>query len=210
MDQIKRNNALRLRCEHEIWRQRQPAKILAALQGSAYMQDGRKQLIDAGGEYLKLQDLNNWANAFRKVHPDLRTIGHKDNAKNQLAKACLFLDQNGWEYELLDVKKDNTQQNKKRKAPGDPERSTGVVFYIPNRLDALRKYGRLTLLNSTHKTNHLKWPLYTFQVRDPGGTFLPVTHLLTDGEDSNILTAAMRQIKKAYNKGRRETSHWQP
>ena len=92
MDQIKRNNALRLRCEHEIWRQRQPAEILAALQGSAYMQDGRKQLIDAGGEYLKLQDLNNWANAFRKVHPDLRTIGHKDNAKNQLVKACLFLD----------------------------------------------------------------------------------------------------------------------
>ncbi|OCK94735.1 uncharacterized protein K441DRAFT_659615 [Cenococcum geophilum 1.58] len=54
MDQIKRNNALRLRCEHEIWRQRQPAEILAALQGSTYMQDGRKQLTDAGGEYLKL------------------------------------------------------------------------------------------------------------------------------------------------------------
>ncbi|XTI89210.1 hypothetical protein V2W45_1239431, partial [Cenococcum geophilum] len=62
-------------------------------------------------------------------------------------------------------------------------------------------------LNLTHKTNYLKWPLYTFQVRDPRDTFLLVTYLLTNGEDSNILTAAMRQIKKAYNEERRKISH---
>ena len=71
------------------------------------MQNERKQLIDAGGKYFKFQDFNNWANAFRKVHPNLCIIGHKNDDKNQLTKACLFLDQNGWEYEFLDIEKND-------------------------------------------------------------------------------------------------------
>ena len=79
-----------------------------------------------------------------------------------------------------------------------------------NRLDALQKYKRLILLDLMYKINHLKQPLYTFQVRNPGGTFLPVTYLLTDGEDSNILVATIQQIKKAYNKKRHKISYQQP
>jgi hypothetical protein len=74
----------------------------------------------------------------------------------------------------------------------------------------LRQYDKLVLIDSTHKSNKLQWCLYTFMVRDTAITFIPCAHLLPDGEDANILTAAMRTIKKWCNHGQRESSRWVP
>ena len=81
--------------------------------------------------------------------------GYKDDVFKQLDAAPLFLDQNTWTWEQISCEKD--VKNKKRKTPGDPEKSTGVVFAMEHRLEALRKHGRLTLLDSTHKANHEGW-----------------------------------------------------
>ena len=42
----------------------------------------------------------------------------------------------------------------------------GIVFAHPARLEHLARYGHLSLINSTHKTNQLEWKLFILIVRD--------------------------------------------
>jgi len=62
-------------------------------------------------------------------------------------------------------------------------------------------------MDSTHKTNKLGWYLYTIMVRDEYGAWIPAAHLLTNGEDSDILAEAMRYLKR-WSKGQK--GQWQP
>lgn len=211
IDELKRNDGLRERVEEQVWAQLQPAEIYAALTGAAYMQDGRTQLNDAGGKYISREEIKGWAVAFRRKHPDLRVQGHNEDPQEQLRAAELFLDKNSWEWQRIECEKDDSSKKSlKRKAPGDTPMSIGIVFGQLHRLDTLRKRGRLTLLDSTHKTNFLGWYLYTFMCRDEAGSFIPSCHLLTDGEDSNILAEAILVIKKWLNQGLQDWQHWKP
>lgn len=47
-------------------------------------------------------------------------------------------------------------------------------------------------------------------VRDSAGSFIPARHLLTDGEDSNILSLAIRVLKKCCNDGLADWKSWRP
>ena len=59
----------------------------------------------------------------------------------------------------------------------------------------LKKHGKLTLMDATHDTNHLKWLLYTVMVRDSSGSWLPLAHFLTEKGDGDIIVLALRKIK---------------
>jgi hypothetical protein len=46
------------------------------------------------------------------------------------------------------------------------EVSYGLIFAHLNRIKTLTRRGHFTLMDSTHKTNWLRWLLYTLIVRD--------------------------------------------
>jgi hypothetical protein len=76
------------------------------------------------------------------------------------------------------------------------EDSDGFVFSFPSRLITLTRRGYFTLMDSTHKTNYLKWFLYTIMVRDESGSWMPTAHMLTACEDSDIVAAGLTTLKK--------------
>jgi hypothetical protein len=186
-DQLKRNDGLRRRVEVLVAQSpgTSPSEILSSLQGAGVLRTGREQLEDAGGRYLTAKDIHNWSRRFRTTNPDLRLHGHHDPAPIQLNEAVVFLNKNNWLVGELNVPRAD------RKGA-----SVGVCFAMKRRLDSLIRHGILTLMDSTHKTNYLGWYLYTLMVRDPFGSHVPCAHVLVDSEDSNVLCAGLRRIKR--------------
>ena len=76
------------------------------------------------------------------------------------------------------------------------EDSNGLVFGYPARIKTLTRRGFFTLMDSTHKTNWLDWLLYTVMVRDEYASWVPTAHILTEKEDSDIMAAGLRVLKK--------------
>ena len=62
---------------------------------------------------------------------------------------------------------------------------------------------RLSLMDSTHKTNYLGWYLFTIMVRNDTGSFRPCAHFLTSNKDSLTIAKCLHRIKrwcrKAWN-----------
>jgi hypothetical protein len=203
IDQVKRNDGLKSKVLELIVRDIPAADILSGLQGAGVFADGRQQLVEAGGNYLTRVDINGWAKGFKKVNPDLRLAGRNDEWRTQFDKACTFLSENNWKFEELTCARDEKAQPQ--------QLSHGVVFQQCHRLEKLRCHGRLVLMDSTHKTNLLGWYLYTLMVRDRYDNYIPCAHLLTDGEDSNILSAALCTIKRwCRNLVTNEYEQWEP
>jgi hypothetical protein len=46
-------------------------------------------------------------------------------------------------------------------------------------------------MDSTHETNALGWYLYNLTVRDERGHWMPVAHILTAREDSDVVAEAL-------------------
>jgi len=47
--------------------------------------------------------------------------------------------------------------------------SQGIIFAHPNQVKTLQLRGYLILIDATHKTNWLRWLLYTIMVRNKHG-----------------------------------------
>lgn len=205
-DYTKINDGLKDLCLRQIHEYIEPAQILSNLQAAGRL-EGHQPLVDAGGKYLKRQTINNWTTQFRKNNPDHRVTGHNDNWRLQFDEAVRFLDRNNWLTEAMEADADS----KKKKAKiGDGQKSHSIVFAKEHRLDSLRSRGYLSLMDSTHKTNYLGWYLYTILIRDEHDSGIPCAHILTDGEDSQILAAGLRMIKQWCNLGRAQSKHWTP
>jgi hypothetical protein len=205
-DYIKINNGLKNVCLRQIYEYIEPAQVLSNLQAAGRL-EGRQPLVEAGGKYLKRQTINNWTTHFRKSNPDHRVIGHNDNWRLQLDEAVKFLERNNWLLETMEVDAD---PKKKTAKISDNLKSHAIVVAKEHRLNSLRSRGYLSLIDSTHKTNYLGWYLYTVLVRDEFASGIPCAHVLTDGEDSQILTAGLRKIKQWCNRGRAESKQWTP
>ncbi len=70
------------------------------------------------------------------------------------------------------------------------------MFRLPKRISILARRGYLTLMDSTHDMNGLKWKLFTLIVRDEYNSWHPSAHMLSSNEDSDIVAAFLRTIKK--------------
>lgn len=68
------------------------------------------------------------------------------------------------------------------------QRSTkGIVFAHPDQLKKLEKYGRLTLIDSTHKTNRYDWRLFTLYIHATYGCWNVGAHFFVSSEDSDTV-----------------------
>jgi hypothetical protein len=181
LDQIKRNDGLRLKAVAQA--PAPPATILAVLQGFGKFGNGVEQLNDAGGQFLTREDIKNWLLRYQTGNPDLRIVDNKLDWIEQLAKAHAFLTGAGYLCESLQVREKGDEYY-------------GVVFAKPHRIEALRRFGALTIMDSTHKTNALGWKLFSLMVRLETGLFIPTAHFLVSNEKSVIIAEAMRSIRR--------------
>jgi len=79
----------------------------------------------------------------------------------------------------------------------------GFAFAAEENLEALRKSGHLTIMDSTHKTNKHSWKLYTLFIRDAFGSWLSGGHFFVSGEEQYIVAKGLQVIK-------RWARRWQP
>jgi hypothetical protein len=70
------------------------------------------------------------------------------------------------------------------------------VFASDKGLQILACCGHLTLMDSTHNSNKLKWYLTTLMVRDEHHSWIPAVYFLHNKQDSEVLAASLRQIKQ--------------
>jgi hypothetical protein len=195
IDAYKRNSVLRAKVMDLVWRAVPPPEILSGMRGISILDNGQNQLVAAGGRYLDLKDIHNWKREFKKENPDLRQRDRDAKWEIQLERALnCFENHPGWLREALKCRNSETKpRNKKQEKK---EMSHGIVFGLPKRLAKLRRHGStLTLMDSTHKMCKLQWYLYTLMVRDHTSSWIPCAHLLADGEDSEILSMALKQIQ---------------
>jgi hypothetical protein len=193
-DQYKRNRGLRKMVEQLIWKGISAAQIYAGLSGVGVYLDGPQQLYDAGGKYIQRTDINNWACDFKTDNPDHRHLDYNKPWEIQVEKTVSYLNEVDWLSQEISCKRSDPQKPSKQKPKRDM--SHGIVYAAAERLIVLRRHGStLVTIDSTHKMCYLRWYLYTLIIRDSQGSFIPCGHLLTDGEDSEILSIALWEFK---------------
>ena len=185
-DQDFKNNFIRHTCLSEICNGYSAAQILSTLRGH----DGRypemkAAMEEAGGQYLTVQDITNYGRKYLEEHRDSRFIGSQFSVDQQMEEVRHYLvhEQEGWNCELYEV------------ARTDSHRARGIVWIKKSCIDALKRFGKIFLLDATHDTNWLQWQLYTILVRDSSCSWIPAGHTLTATQDSEVLQRALVQLK---------------
>jgi hypothetical protein len=146
-----------------------------------------KTLKDAEGSHFDLMAFHNAGRNFKKVNPDVRIIGAKFHWGDQMNECFDALQAQG--EDVLSAKLETSRVV-------DDERSYAIAFARRSRLQMLMRRGHLTLMNSTHNTNHLKWKLFTVMIRDEYASWIPAAHMLASNEDGDIIAAFLRQLKQ--------------
>lgn len=186
LDSIKTNSALRLIAEEEIAKGYTPAAVNRNMQGVNW-EGNNEALIQAGGRSMNLESVYNAGRNFRKQHPDARKSGAKEFWSDQFDDC----------YDALQAFGENMLVAKLETIRSfDGEKLHAIAFAKQSRLCILMRRGHLTLIDSTHHTNALKWKLFTLMVREKYGSWIPGAYMLADTEDGNIIGEFLRQIKK--------------
>lgn len=76
-----------------------------------------------------------------------------------------------------------------------PNDEPGMVFMNPVRLENLHQHGFAVLMDSTHKTNHYDWKLFTLYVRTPSNTWVSGANFLLQRETADSIELALRRVK---------------
>jgi hypothetical protein len=115
------------------------------------------------------------------------TASDKDDVSVQALAAFEKLGELGWISEPV-------QAISLDKTPG-----RGIVFARSARLEFLSRYGYLSLIDSTHKTNQLEWKLFTIMVRDKFGCWHPAAHTLLSHEFGELIAEFLLVLKRWTN-----------
>jgi hypothetical protein len=170
IDQHLTNTAIRKKAEELMMRSFGAAAACQALRGLDIDPEA-KQLEAAGGKYIHPKLFSNWFRAHKTGAPDLRTHGHLAPWEEQVGDADGLLEEKQWHHDYFCIDRETKKKNA-------PKESHGIVFAMDNRLRKLRQYGRLVIIDTTHKTNYLGWYLYTIVVRDCHEMYWPAAHIL--------------------------------
>ena len=184
-DANKRNSLIRKLVGAEVAKGYHPAAVIGSLMGNGSA-DARARLAAAGGRYLTRQDAINSALAWRLANPNELWASRdaKDDVGQQANEAMEALASLGWLASPISA-------ISLEKVTG-----RGIVFASPDRLARLARYGHLTLIDSTHKTNQLEWKLFTLMARDEYGCWHPTAHALLSHEFGELIAEFLLVIKK--------------
>jgi hypothetical protein len=187
-DANKRNSLLRTLVGKEVAKGYAPAAVIGSLRGLGDIAS-QLRLASAGGAYLTRQDAINSGLSWRVANPNDLFVSRdaKDDVSLQVLDAFEKLSELKWvSLPVQAISLDKT--------PG-----RGIVFAHPDRLQRLSRYGYLSLIDSTHKTNQLEWKLFTLIVRDEYGCWHPIAHSLLSHEFGELIAETLLAIKKWTN-----------
>lgn len=185
LDGIKINSALKITAGGEVAKGYTPAVVNRNMQGVQW-QGNFEALKAAGGVRFNLMTVHNASQNFKKANPDVRLSGATAEWQHQLSECVHKLKAGGVEFLAAKFEANRL----------DGGISHAVAFAKQSRLRTLMRRGHLTLMDSTHHTNALKWKLFTLMVRDECGSWIPGAHMLASNEDGNLIGAFLRIIKE--------------
>ena len=147
-EKLKRSEIVRVLVEQEALKNYRPPAIVSAVKEYA------SENLDLGASIKELRRIE-VTNIKYKVRGSLDAHLISDPQKATDIQASMsFLQKQGYQVERYKV---------------SHQSSNGIVFVHPNQLGKLERYGWLTLIDSTHKTNRYDWHLFTLYVRDTFG-----------------------------------------
>jgi len=184
-DANKRNSLLRGLVQHDVAKGYAPAAVIGSIRGNGQA-EVRNRLAAAGGAYLSRQDVINSGASWRLANPNALFASRdlSDAVNIQSKEAFEKLDSLNWISTPI------------QETSLDGIIGRGIVFAHPVRLSHLTRFGHLTLMDSTHKTNQLEWKLFTIMVRDTYACWLPVAHALLSNEFGELIAEFLLVIKK--------------
>jgi hypothetical protein len=175
MDATKINDGIRDEIKECAKRGVGPVAVEGIFRGRQNDPSARNKLNDAGGRYLTTKTIRNIIKSGGIViPPSLRNGGSQEEVVQVGALLALLGEE---KYREQWYHKHVIAQYNDRDSPG-------VVFAHRDSIPKLKRYGFLCMMNSTHDTNSLGWPLYTVHCRDPYGSTTPRAFFLTGVEDT--------------------------
>lgn len=173
-DRVKRSQAIRTLVEKEAVKNYAPPAITSAIKEYATKELG----LGASVKELKRKEV---ANIKSKVCRPMEThlIGDS-NLTSDISQCISYLKEKGYQVESYSI----THQSTK-----------GIVFAHPEQLKKLERYGWLTLIDSTHKTNRYDWRLFTLYIRDTYGCWDVGAHFFVSSENCDTVSKALRIIR---------------
>ncbi|RHZ73635.1 hypothetical protein Glove_230g147 [Diversispora epigaea] len=189
-DKVKRPQVIRNLVEQEAIKNYRPPAILNAVKEyTAETMD-----LNSSVKELKLKEVTNIKYKVRRTL-DAHLIGSPGREKN-IQKSIFFLEQKKYQVEHYMISNKFTH---------------GFVFIYQKQIENLEKYGWLTLIDSTYKTNRYDYRLFTLYIRNryscwDVGAILARKIILGPrncNEDSDTIAKALKIIRKF-------APHWKP
>jgi hypothetical protein len=184
-DANKRNSFLLSLVQKDVSRGFAPAVIIGSLRPVG-RPDIRTKLDLAGGKYLSRQDIINSGASWRLANPNALFVSHDDKGDISVQARAAF--------ETLSKLK--WLSNPLNATSLDGTIGQGIAFAHPIRVQRLVRFGHLTLIDSTHKTNQLEWKLFTLMARDNFGCWHPLAHALLSHEFGELIAEFLLAIKQ--------------
>ncbi|KAL1973573.1 hypothetical protein VTN31DRAFT_6208 [Thermomyces dupontii] len=142
-----------------------------------------KDLEVSGGKAIDYDYVYNFCRSYKDKFA-AHCTDSRSQWDQQRYRAAEWLQTNGWYFqEIMAIRQ------------SDKEMSFGLVFAHPERLKSLVKDGYLTVMDSMHNTNKLRWHLFSLIVRAECGNWIPAAHSLTAKLDSDIVASALQQVR---------------
>jgi len=186
LDSVKKPEALRRIAGAEV-AHGYPVAVVTQTLRAPHRPNVEQAWQEAGGKFFSRQDAHNAGASYKVANPDSRFVGAEASWEEQWreAEAWLLSAPEGYRVARLTAT---------YHVDGSP--SECLLWADPRRLVTLRRRGHLALMDSTHETNWLGWPLFTIMVRDEWGSWCPAAHFLTRRQDSDVIVAALSKLRE--------------
>ncbi|RHZ75272.1 hypothetical protein Glove_216g134 [Diversispora epigaea] len=169
-DKLKRPQVIRHLVEQEALKNYRSPAIFNAVKEYAI----EKMDLGASVKELKVKEV---VNIKHKVRGSLDThfIGNSER-KLDICDSIFFLEQQNYQVERYMI----------------PHKFTyGFAFVHLDQIENLEKYGWLTLIDSTHKTNRYDYRLFILYIRNSYGCWDVGAHFFVSNEDSDTIAKAL-------------------
>ncbi|RHZ85353.1 hypothetical protein Glove_66g168 [Diversispora epigaea] len=181
-DKVKRPQVIRNLVEQEAIKNYRPPAILNAVKEYA----AETMDLNSSVKELRLKEVTNIKYKVRGTL-DAHLIGSPGREKN-IQELIFFLEQKKYRVERYMISNKFTH---------------GFVFIHQKQIENLEKYGWLTLIDSTHKTNRYDYRLFTLYIRNGYSCWDVGAHFFVSNEDSDTIAEALKIIQKF-------APHWKP
>jgi hypothetical protein len=174
-DQLKRPQAIRMLVEAEAVKNYSPPAIASSVREYA------EEELGLGGPVHALRT-KEVSNIQLKIRGPLQAHLVGDvNLATDIQDCISFLQKEGYRVEHFNHSQRSTE---------------GIVFAHPAQLEKLWRFGWLTLIDATHKTNKHDFRLFTLYIRDCYGCWNVGAHFFVTREDSDTVAAALKIVRQ--------------